>query len=103
MPVLRMTFEVFGRVQGVHFRKYTKREADSVSAVGWCMNTGTGTVIGEVQGDQVCEASGAAGCPSPASRVSANHEREACGNMLSSYFVALPVMTFCHEPLRTRS
>jgi acylphosphatase len=53
MPVKRVTFEVFGRVQGVNFRACTAREAKKVGAVGWCQNTPTGTVTGEVQGSEV--------------------------------------------------
>lgn len=43
-------FEVFGRVQGVFFRKYTKQQADSLNITGWCMNTRDGTVKGEIEG-----------------------------------------------------
>lgn len=53
MPVQRVTFEVFGRVQGVNFRHFTNKQAKRVGAVGWCMNTAKGTVTGELQGTQV--------------------------------------------------
>lgn len=43
-------FEVFGRVQGVFFRKYTKQQADSLQLSGWCQNTRDGTVKGEIEG-----------------------------------------------------
>lgn len=43
-------FEVFGRVQGVFFRKYTKQQADQLNVAGWCMNTRDGTVKGEIEG-----------------------------------------------------
>jgi acylphosphatase len=46
----RVRFEVFGKVQGVFFRKHTKMVADSYSLTGWCQNTPDGTVIGEAQG-----------------------------------------------------
>ena len=36
-------FEVFGKVQGVFFRKYTQ--------AGWCDNMKSGTVKGEAAGD----------------------------------------------------
>lgn len=43
-------FEVFGRVQGVFFRKYTKQQADKLNLTGWCMNTRDDTVKGEIEG-----------------------------------------------------
>lgn len=43
-------FEVFGKVQGVFFRKYTKKQADALNLTGWCMNTRSGTVKGEMEG-----------------------------------------------------
>lgn len=43
-------FEVFGRVQGVFFRKYTKQQADQLDVTGWCMNTRDDTVKGEIEG-----------------------------------------------------
>jgi acylphosphatase len=52
--VKRLSFEVYGRVQGVSFRAYTEREARKIGAVGWCRNTSKGTVQGEVQGSEVC-------------------------------------------------
>lgn len=45
-------FEVFGRVQGVFFRKYTKQQADSLNITGWCMNTRDDTVKGEIEGPE---------------------------------------------------
>lgn len=45
-------FEVFGRVHGVFFRKYTKQQADSLNVTGWCMNTRDDTVKGEIEGSQ---------------------------------------------------
>ncbi|XP_030374804.1 acylphosphatase-1 [Scaptodrosophila lebanonensis] len=44
-------FEVFGIVQGVSFRMYTQRKAQSLGIRGWCMNTSDGTVKGEIQGN----------------------------------------------------
>ncbi|XP_075223192.1 acylphosphatase-1-like [Lycorma delicatula] len=44
-------FEVFGRVQGVFFRKYTKQKGDELKLVGWCMNTDRDTVVGQMQGE----------------------------------------------------
>ena len=43
-------FEVFGRVQGVFFRKYTKQQANLLGVSGWCMNTRDDTVKGEIEG-----------------------------------------------------
>mmetsp|Transcript_23293 Transcript_23293/g.33862 ORF Transcript_23293/g.33862 Transcript_23293/m.33862 type:complete len:126 (+) Transcript_23293:100-477(+) len=45
-------FEVFGRVQGVWFRKYTKIKADELGIVGWVRNTRSNTVCGKAQGPQ---------------------------------------------------
>lgn len=45
-------FEVFGRVQGVFFRKYTKQQANSLNITGWCMNTKDDTVRGEIEGPE---------------------------------------------------
>lgn len=44
-------FEVFGKVQGVFFRKYTRDNAKKHSLVGWVMNTQQNTVVGQLQGD----------------------------------------------------
>ncbi|KAH6597596.1 hypothetical protein BASA61_003096 [Batrachochytrium salamandrivorans] len=49
-PLISASFEVFGRVQGVFFRKYTKEYADALGLVGWVRNTSTGTVVGTAQG-----------------------------------------------------
>ncbi|EWM23714.1 kinase domain protein [Nannochloropsis gaditana] len=46
----RFNWEVFGKVQGVFFRKYTKMKAQELGVCGWCMNTGGGTVIGSAEG-----------------------------------------------------
>ncbi|EDV43534.2 uncharacterized protein Dana_GF18541 [Drosophila ananassae] len=43
-------FEVFGRVQGVFFRKYTEQTAQKLGLKGWCMNTKEGTVKGQLEG-----------------------------------------------------
>ncbi|KAJ0183140.1 hypothetical protein K1T71_001116 [Dendrolimus kikuchii] len=50
MSVKAVDFEVFGRVQGVFFRKYTKQQADKLGLRGWCKNTPQGTVQGQMQG-----------------------------------------------------
>ncbi|OII73408.1 acylphosphatase [Cryptosporidium ubiquitum] len=50
--MLRCEFEVFGKVQGVSFRKYTFLKANELDIFGWCKNTSSGTVIGELEGDE---------------------------------------------------
>lgn len=45
-----MDFEVFGKVQGVFFRKHTQRRAFELGLKGWVMNTAQGTVVGQAQG-----------------------------------------------------
>ena len=49
--VLHVEFEVFGRVQGVFFRKYTQEKARSLGIRGWIRNTEKRTVQGELEGD----------------------------------------------------
>jgi len=41
-------FEVFGKVQGVFFRKHTQRRAQELGLAGWVANTAAKTVVGEV-------------------------------------------------------
>ena len=43
-------FEVFGRVQGVHFRAHTQMKAEKLGLFGWVQNTSYGTVMGTVEG-----------------------------------------------------
>lgn len=43
------SFECFGKVQGVFFRKYTQKEATSLGVVGWIRNTSRDTVEGLFQ------------------------------------------------------
>ncbi|KAG8201029.1 hypothetical protein JTE90_002706 [Oedothorax gibbosus] len=45
-------FEVFGNVQGVFFRKYTREKGKQLGLKGWCMNTSQGTVTGTAQGTE---------------------------------------------------
>ncbi|XP_017026715.1 acylphosphatase-2 [Drosophila kikkawai] len=49
-PVFSCLFEVFGIVQGVSFRMYTLRRAQKLGVRGWCSNTKTSTVKGEIEG-----------------------------------------------------
>ncbi|XP_058604312.1 acylphosphatase-1 isoform X1 [Onychostoma macrolepis] len=48
--LLSVDYEVFGRVQGVFFRKYTQSEGKRLGLVGWVQNTDAGTVQGQLQG-----------------------------------------------------
>merc|ERR1719510_2217770 len=48
--LLHLEFEVFGRVQGVFFRKYTQQKAKSLGVRGWIRNTEKRTVQGEIEG-----------------------------------------------------
>ncbi|NXI40606.1 ACYP1 protein, partial [Galbula dea] len=48
--LLSVDYEVFGKVQGVFFRKYTQGEAKRLGLVGWVQNTSHGTVQGQIQG-----------------------------------------------------
>lgn len=50
--ILSTDFEIFGKVQGVFFRKYTQKEATCLNLVGWCMNTEHDTVAGQLQGTE---------------------------------------------------
>jgi acylphosphatase len=45
-------YKVFGKVQGVFFRKFTHQEAAKLKLVGWVMNHEDGTVVGQAQGDE---------------------------------------------------
>ncbi|ESU35281.1 Acylphosphatase [Giardia duodenalis] len=48
--VTTLCYRVTGKVQGVFFRKYTKKEADALSLVGYVTNNEDGSVSGVVQG-----------------------------------------------------
>ncbi|XP_056408826.1 LOW QUALITY PROTEIN: acylphosphatase-1 [Hyla sarda] len=48
--LISQDFEVFGKVQGVFFRKYTQAEGTRLGLVGWVQNTEHGTVKGHLQG-----------------------------------------------------
>lgn len=49
-PLASIDFEVFGKVQGVFFRKHTRQEAMRLGLVGWVRNTERHTVEGRAQG-----------------------------------------------------
>ena len=42
-------YEVFGKVQGVNFRKSAQEEAETLGCFGWTQNTVQGTVVGEAR------------------------------------------------------
>lgn len=48
--LLSVDFEVYGKVQGVLFRKHLQEMAKNNGCVGWVQNTKRGTVIGLLQG-----------------------------------------------------
>lgn len=48
--LISVDYEIFGRVQGVFFRKYTQTEGRKLGLVGWVQNTRGGTVRGQLQG-----------------------------------------------------
>ncbi|XP_028293339.1 acylphosphatase-1 [Gouania willdenowi] len=48
--LVSVDYEVFGRVQGVFFRKYTQAEGKRLGLAGWVQNTAEGTVRGQLQG-----------------------------------------------------
>ncbi|XP_028996007.1 acylphosphatase-1 isoform X2 [Betta splendens] len=48
--LISVDYEVYGRVQGVFFRKYTQAEGKRLGLVGWVQNTRAGTVQGQLQG-----------------------------------------------------
>ncbi len=43
---------MFGTVQGVFFRKYTKQQATELNLVGWVQNTERDTVEGYMEGEK---------------------------------------------------
>ncbi|KAL2003704.1 hypothetical protein VTN02DRAFT_2735 [Thermoascus thermophilus] len=52
MSAKRIAFKVHGTVQGVNFRDFTERQANSYGLTGWVRNTIDGKVEGEAQGDE---------------------------------------------------
>ena len=47
---MRLSFRIFGNVQGVGYRWFAKEAAARHSVSGWVRNTSDGTVEGEAQG-----------------------------------------------------
>ncbi|ESO12881.1 hypothetical protein HELRODRAFT_62661 [Helobdella robusta] len=52
MSLVSVEYKVFGRVQGVFFRKYTAQTAKALRLVGWVKNEDDGTVVGVIQGKE---------------------------------------------------
>ena len=50
--LLSVDFEVFGKVQGVFFRKSAQEQGQALGLKGWCMNTRDGTVKGSMEGEE---------------------------------------------------
>jgi acylphosphatase len=50
---MSLSFEVFGKVQGVFFRKFTAAEAANHGISGWCRNSSGSSVQGEIEGDRL--------------------------------------------------
>ncbi|KAK3737900.1 hypothetical protein RRG08_028525 [Elysia crispata] len=50
--VKSVSFEVFGKVQGVFFRKHTQAQAKKLGLSGWVQNTPSGSVVGCVEGSE---------------------------------------------------
>lgn len=69
--LVRLEFEVHGKVQRVHFRAHTKRRADELGLSGFCRNTPSSTVVGKVEGpsEKVAEFRKWLARGSPAARV----------------------------------
>ncbi|XP_008559646.1 acylphosphatase-2 [Microplitis mediator] len=49
-PLASVEFEVFGKVQGCYFTKYTRDLCRSLGIVGWVKNSKTGSILGKMQG-----------------------------------------------------
>jgi len=48
---MKVSFQVYGMVQGVGFRYFVRRQAQELDLAGWVRNEFDGTVSGEAQGD----------------------------------------------------
>ncbi|XP_044292021.1 acylphosphatase-1 isoform X2 [Varanus komodoensis] len=48
--LVSVDYEVFGKVQGVFFRKHTQAQGKKLGVVGWVQNTDYGSVRGQIQG-----------------------------------------------------
>ena len=50
--MIRLKAEVFGKVQGVFYRVWTKRKADSLGLTGFVKNLPTGSVLVVAEGEK---------------------------------------------------
>ncbi|XP_011310798.1 acylphosphatase-2 isoform X2 [Fopius arisanus] len=50
VPLTSVDFEVFGKVQGCYFTKYTRDLCRSLGIGGWVKNSKKGTILGKMQG-----------------------------------------------------
>ena len=48
----RVKISIIGDVQGVFFRHFAKKEADSLELTGWCRNESDGSVFAVVEGEE---------------------------------------------------
>jgi acylphosphatase len=48
---MNIGFQVHGRVQGIGYRYYVRREAQALELAGWVRNESDGSVTGEAGGD----------------------------------------------------
>jgi len=51
MQIRRVYAKVHGRVQGVFFREYTRRQGEALGLNGWVRNLADGTVEAVVEGE----------------------------------------------------
>ncbi|KAF7996346.1 hypothetical protein HCN44_001978 [Aphidius gifuensis] len=49
-PLVSVEFEIFGKVQGCYFTKYTRDLCLSLGISGWVKNGKKGTILGKMQG-----------------------------------------------------
>ncbi|KAB2805418.1 acylphosphatase [Phaeocystidibacter luteus] len=50
--MMRWRITIYGRVQGVFYRKSTQQKARQLGLVGWVMNRPDGSVLAEIQGTE---------------------------------------------------
>ena len=50
--MIRVSLKIHGKVQGVSFRRHTKKKADELFVTGWVGNQADGTVEGVVEGEE---------------------------------------------------
>ncbi|KAK3255892.1 hypothetical protein CYMTET_34948 [Cymbomonas tetramitiformis] len=53
LAVFTFSFEVHGKVHGVSFGKHAEKKCKELGLVGWCAETTTRSIAGEVQGCDV--------------------------------------------------